>query len=512
MQDQILAGQAARDWIDTQLAQHEGGVATVLAPYSPDSAVPAWHEALRGVEEFINVLLCGLADGPALNWLLACPIGDNILTDPARMNPIMAIVGDNYDTQVAHRFRRALVQAAEIDAVLTRKGIRPQGFPAGLRTVGDAVNYYQSRRRHFVSLFYYMPFACRGQRPMDPVSGLVFLAPCVEHSCATITGLHQKQLLLEIYPDFHLIVDDRGAKGSHAFEALEANFLEAERASVMAMVDERRDQIAAFEMEDTPDEEVFSAQELRNNARAMMAAYAAFGPDPSFAAAVRLVIALSRRCDDDYFVRVPASYLETLIAGQDAIAPERLKALLVAGPGRYADQTNRYCPFVATGDELVTNVVLLSRFLYDFKNRYLASRRRFVIHSGFIFEDMVKRDLRALGFDVTDAKRVGGRSEFDVVALLGDTIYNFQCKNNAFDLSEIETAPARVARANRRLISYYRRALKKERGRQGLLQTEFGRTKIKHFVISRFPVVTDDPLIIAYNRLAPAMTAVVAAR
>jgi hypothetical protein len=506
MPEQILAGEPARQWIVDQLAQHEGGVASVLASYAAQSALAAWHEALRGVEEFINVLNFGLAGGPQLSWLLSCPIGDNILTDPGRMNPIMAIVAANYDAQVAHRFRRALVQAAEIDATLSQKGMRIQGFPGGLSTVRDAMNYYQSRRRHLVSLFYYMPFACRGERPMDAVLGLVALAPCIEHSCATITGLHQKLLLLEIYPDFHLRLDDRGAKGSHEFEALEANFLEAERVSVMAMADERRDQVAAFRMESTPDEEILSAQELRNNARAVSAAYAAFGADASFAAVVRLVIALSRRCEDDYFVRVPASYLETLIVSQDAIAPERLRALLVAGPGRYADQTNRYCPFVAAGDQLLTNVVLLSRFLYDFKNRYLASRRRFVIHSGFIFEDMVKRDLRSMGFEVTNAKRVGGRSEFDVVALLGDTIYNFQCKNNAFDLSEIETAPARVARANRRLVGYYRRALKKERGRQGLLQAEFGRTKIKHFVISRFPVVTDDPLIISYNRLAQAMT------
>jgi len=257
--------------------------------------------------------------------------------------------------------------------------------------------------------------------------------------------------------------------------------------------------------------QVFARLQKLDNARAMLAAYAAFGPDPSFAAVVQVVVALSRRCEDDYFVRAPRSYLETLVANQVAIAPARLMALLVAGPGRYADQTNSYHPFVPQGGQVVSNVVLLSRFLYDFKNRYLASRRRFVIHSGFIFEDMVKRDLAAMGFEVTGAKRVGGRSEFDVVALMGETIYNFQCKNNTFDLSDIETAPSRVARANRRLAGYYRRALKKERARQGLLQTEFGRSKIRHFVVSRFPVVTEDPLIIPYNQLERALIGYMAA-
>jgi hypothetical protein len=174
---------------------------------------------------------------------------------------------------------------------------------------------------------------------------------------------------------------------------------------------------------------------------------------------------------------------------------------LVAGAGSYADQTNRHHPFVEIDGQLEGDVVLLSRFLNAFKNLHLASQRRFVIHSGFIFEDMVKRDLAAMGFDVKPIKRVG-RREFDVVAVRDGVIFNLQCKNNALDLSQIEAHPRRVAAANRRLLAYYRGALRKERARQGVLQAELGLTKIRHFVISRFPVITTHPAIIPFNALA----------
>lgn len=501
-----LKGDAARALIEAQMFQHEGGVRRALAPYDAQSAIAAWHEVLRGVEEFINVVRSGVAPGPGLNALLACPIGDQVLLDPQRMALVTSVVGECHDAGVVHRFRRTLVQVAEIAAALMSRGVEPAGLPDGLRTIADAAIYLQSRRRHLVSLFYAIPNFCIGSQPLDVVLALPNLAMCVEHSCLTITGLHQQRLLLLAYPAFALTVDERGFRGNYDYEMLEADFLEAERASILAFLDERRDQMARLRTEPTPEGEILSAQELRNTGRALLATYAMFGRDDAFSAGVQIVTALSRLCVDDYFIALPLSRLESLVANQSAIPAAKLMALLVAGPGSYAEQTNRHQPFVLAGETAVSNVSLLGRFLYAFKNQYLESRRRFVIHSGFIFEDQIKRGLAALGYEVTNAKRVGGRSEFDVVALWGDTIFNFQCKNNMLDLSLMEAHPERLARANRRLVTYYRRALKKERARQGLLQVEFGRTKIRHFVISRFPVITDDPLIVNANnleRLAP---------
>ena len=150
--------------------------------------------------------------------------------------------------------------------------------------------------------------------------------------------------------------------------------------------------------------------------------------------------------------------------------------------------------------QLLLNVNLLSRFLYVFKNIHLGSRRRFQIHCGFIFEDVVKKDLDALGFKVTDIKRIN-RKEFDVVTTHSDVIYNFQCKNNWIDLAKVDSDRKLFVRYNRKLVNYYQKALVKEQSREELLKSNLGLAEIEHYVISRFPVVCGNPNIVNYNEI-----------
>src|SRR3546814_579765 len=70
------------------------------------------------------------------------------------------------------------------------------------------------------------------------------------------------------------------------------------------------------------------------------------------------------------------------------------------------------------------------------------------------------------------------------------------------DLGKLESDRRLLARYNRRLDRYYRNALRKEAGREGLLLGKLGLARIEHHVISRFPVITDNPRIINYNKLA----------
>lgn len=315
----VAAGEEAHALIARMLDEHEGGVRKTLCRYDRGSAIAAWHEVLRGVEEFLNVLWFGVPPGPDRDWLMACPLGGEILVDPARMPRIEAVVGRGHDHGVVHRFRRTVVQLAEADRVFKERGIRPTGLPNGIDTIGAGEVYLQSRRRHFVSLFYAMSSGCTGSDPLDVVLAFPTLACVVEHSCATITGLHQRRLLLEVYPDFTMTLTPNGYAGNRSFDELEANYLEAERASIVAMAEQRPDMIAPFRREVCPADEVFSAEELRNNVRALGAAYAAFGDDAGFASMARIIVALSRRCEDDYFVRLPRTELESILANQSVL-------------------------------------------------------------------------------------------------------------------------------------------------------------------------------------------------
>jgi len=223
-----------------------------------------------------------------------------------------------------------------------------------------------------------------------------------------------------------------------------------------------------------------------------------------------LVIAFARHSRDEYFVEIEKTKFLAMLRAQNELDPEELQRLLVNEPSDYTTNTNSYQPFLDLGDRVVSNINLLLRFLYSFKNVHLGSRRRFQIHAGFIFEDMVKRDLTRMGFQVTDIKRIN-RKEFDVVATEQGVIFNIQCKNNWIDLSKIEAEDDLFVRYNRRLVGYYARALKKELGREQLLKDKLGLDRVAHYVVSRFPVVGADPAVINYNQIERLRTARVAA-
>jgi len=376
-------------------------------------------------------------------------------------------------------------------------------FGAGitLNSIGAAVAYYQSRRRHIVSLLYTMPRACKGSARLSSLDYLNALLPVIEASCITITSLHHKRALVETIKDYSLEVDAVGAMGSHAFDALEGGFLEPERASIVAMQEFRRDQIVQPTLERVDPRKIFSVAEFRNDTKYLAAAYAAYdSADNEFMTMAAILEAVSRHARDDYYIHIPRRQFKKLLESQSAIDPASLERLLVNSPSDYATNTNAYEPFIDLGDLLVSNIGLLSRFLYAFKNIHLGSRRRFQIHAGFIFEAMVKKELVDMGFSVTDIKRID-RKEFDVVATRGTTIYNLQCKNNWIDLNKVESNLPLYLRYNRNLVNYYRRALEKEVKRELILKTELGLGDIRHYVISRFPVMGADPRVINYNQI-----------
>src|SRR3546814_6193562 len=71
-----------------------------------------------------------------------------------------------------------------------------------LNTVGEAVGYFQSRRRHFVSLLYLMADACKGTKKLEPEHAFDVLLPVVEYCCISFTGWNWKGVLEAIFHDF----------------------------------------------------------------------------------------------------------------------------------------------------------------------------------------------------------------------------------------------------------------------------------------------------------------------
>ena len=132
----------------------------------------------------------------------------------------------------------------------------------------------------------------------------------------------------------------------------------------------------------------------------------------------------------------------------------------------------------------------------------MEKKKKFQIDSGFVFENEVKRVVEEFGYDVRcDVKRIN-RKEFDVVCVKDDCIYNFQCKNNSVGVSlQGEDWFRWTCSAIRRLNRYYEKELSKEDNREELLKQKIGLDTVKSFVISRFPVISNNPRIINFNGL-----------
>jgi hypothetical protein len=497
-----LSREQARTLIEAQLTQHGAGILQTLSRYRLQEAVRNWHGTIRAIEEFINLPLFGIKDQNLRAWLCSIPLDDRYWSNPPAVTlAVRKELSPHFEPGVIERYLLTMMQTAAIAKGFEASGQTAFGTGITLDTVGAAVDYYQSRRRHLVSLLYTMAFACNGTELLEPLHTLNVLIPLVEHSGITITSLHLKLVMLETLGDFELVLDDIGVSASHWFDTLDNSYLEPERVSIMEMARMRRDQFVLPQMETLDPKKIFSAAELRNSTHLVGATYSAFGlNDSEFAAATQLVRSLSRFGKDDYYVEIGKQKFRSILRMQSTIDPDELERLLVNKPSEYVTSTNAYEPFIDLRDTVVSNVNLLLRFLYAFKNVHLRSRRRFQIHAGFIFEDMVKRDLAGMGFNVTNIKRLN-RKEFDVIATHGDAIYNFQCKNNWIDLGKIEAEKALYLRYNRALTTYYRRALEKERARESLLKDELRLRRVEHYVISRFPVICSEPRVIPYNQI-----------
>jgi hypothetical protein len=246
---------------------------------------------------------------------------------------------------------------------------------------------------------------------------------------------------------------------------------------------------------------LFSAAELRNDILAIEAVYAEFDlADTGFAPAAALVRRLSTDyIDRDFWVAIdPTDF--AVLTNQLGVS-QALRSALVHSAQGYVGGLSTYAPFVLVDGVYRSTVTLLSRFLYYWRAQSLDRQKLYQIRAGFILEGAVASQLTRQGFDVQDITRIN-RHEFDVVCLRDDVIWNIQCKNNFIDLALVDTDAHRFARYNAMLVRAYERALTKERGREHLLKSRLSLDTVQHLVVSRFPIVSDNPRMVPFSRIA----------
>lgn len=491
---QKIVGAEAEALIQEQIRQHSEGIQDSLSVFDAESAVSAWLEALRGVEELINLPLFELDDEQMVLELVSLRL-DHLFPD--QVKNLQELLARQFEAGVARRFVQTLLRAAAIGSAF-----RMHRMECGeeFRTLGGAITYFQSRRRQMLALLYLMPRACIGTKSVDPLDALNVFLPIVENSCVGLTSLYRHLVLLRIHDDYELSLGQQSFSGNYSFNTLDESFLEPERVGITEVFHDQVDATVLKHRMKVDFGRVFSFPELCNDLLAMEASYAEFKLGATeFSSVAQFVVVCSRHARDQYHVELDASTFRRLIV-LCRLSTAAQQRLVYAGKS-YADAINSFAPFILVGRNYVTTVTLLSRFAYSYKTVCLNKIKRFQVRSGFIFEQQVKDALEQQGFILSDVKRIK-RKEFDVVVTKDDIIYNVQCKNNLVELRRIEENPKLFARYNKRLDRYYANALRKEEGREELLKERFGLKVVKHVVLSKFPVATKSPRILAFCEIS----------
>ncbi len=489
--------------IDEQISSYSDGIVSFLASFEPETSIAAWRDLIRKAEELINLVAFEISDPSLAQHIQTLPLDERMADNPQLGIDARRELERSFTVGVARRFQSMVFELTTFAVGMADSGRSlSDGFQ--MLTVADGIRYLQSRRRHFVAILYLMNSASEGNRRIggDGGGALTALGPLIEHCCTNFTSWHWQKIHKLCLPNQAIELTSKGARVGHDYQPLDAMHLEPERASVIDMTEHRPNTQGSPKQEPVDPRLVLSAPELRNQLRQIRFAYSSFDlADREYQMICLMISVFSRHCRDNYYIEMSTDLFASMLHCQTVFDVDWLQAKMVNRSTTFAEAINGYEPFIESGGKVLSTVTLLLRFAYEFKNRHLESRRRFQIHAGFIFEDMVTAVLQEAGFTDMKVTRIN-RKEFDVVTVKDGVIHNFQCKNNWIDITKVEADPHLYARYNRRLVSSYRRALVKEKNREHLLQAKFGIQQIHHYVVSRFPVITDQPGIINYNVLA----------
>lgn len=478
--------------LNNYIEMQEQEIAETLAPLNPRTTIAAWFNTLRAIEECINFEFANWDDEEFEDLLYRLRLTHHFEFTPEGTAVVHRLVS-KFNPNFANRFMNLVNFGVGAAAPLAARGHFP--LMMAFSRLDALMDFLQSRRRHFISLLYRIPTACRGAEVLRPYELLDIFIPLVENNCIPLyttqctRNVKRARAKLGLPPRAFVEIP-----------MLDQRHLEPERAPLTGMkpTDEAVSEIAKEPQE--PDR-LFSAAELRNDILVIQAGYSEFDlAQTDFRVAAGIIRRLSTDfVECDFWVVISPSALTAIF--DELKAPPALRSALLQTGESYSECLSIYAPFVVDGETYRSTVVLLSRFLYYWRGRTLEHGKRFQIRAGFLFEEAVAEALTEQGFVVQGEVRRINRHEFDVVTIRDGVIWNVQCKNNFRDLNSLEADPERFARYNYRLARAYENALRKELDREHLLKAELSLNEIQHVVVSRFPVVTDNPRFVPYSRI-----------
>lgn len=456
-----------------------------LSCYDTKSIFCVWFNFVRQVEEFINVYY---ELGRGFVSISKCiHIGNE-----CEMNLITSVIEDTFGQKVFARFQELVTL---FTGFTTKELIDDKVVRVSIETLYDMWAYLQKRRSHIMTILNHIPVYANGDKAFGHEEIRNKMEEWIEGILMNITlGCHAI-LESKCLSNFQGEMTSKGIKFSHHYSHLEDMFMEPQRLTILDLEKYRSMRFEKRRCKNT--KSICSLEEFDITLYNDTLYYKRYGllDNMKYQSLVAFMNKMKAYFKDEYLIEVPHADFVSLCQQHKELDLYREM------DDFYDIQNSRY-GFVRVEDSYYSTYFMLIRYYVNYIEKLLRRNKKFQIDSGFIFEDKVKEIAAKYGFDVKKGcKRIDHR-EFDVVCIKDGTIYNFQCKNNYMSVSSIGVKEsAKASRYNRRLVNYYEKALNDEVDKEHHLVEKLGIDKIKHFVISRFPVMTDNEKVIPFNRL-----------
>ncbi len=490
-----IAGNELEALFSKSIEYHIGIIRETLEPYDPVKLFKQWNLLVRSIDEIINIPLEFEGQSETEQFL---SLNFDFLesSNLLQFQKVLDTITKQFDTKTAERFRNLALMSNAICKSYKITGA--QYILSGITqsTTTNSITYYQSRRAYYVSMLSIIPEYSKGTQTIPYLDLLnCFQYTLIDTCSIAITTAYFNLFLNQCLPDFEMHSNGTIASRNFDFDHLEGFFFEPERLSLLDQMELRPDQISTGSALTKPKNQVFSFSEVAGAMSLFEGAFKKYkiNETQEFKDLNLFFYEIGQFVIDDFNIEIDTSSFERLKSKYSQLT-------LSLDSSNYFDHLNSYAPFQHSGTSYYSTVVLLTKFVYRTLSAKLLTNRTFQINSGFVFEDRVSEILKAHGFYLTGISRIN-RKEFDVITIKDGIVHNFQCKNNFLDISKINLAYKKLGRLNRMLCRYYERALVKEEKREKLITSKTGINTIKHYVISRYPVVTRNERIINFNNL-----------
>jgi hypothetical protein len=465
-----------------------------FAKYEPISLYHHWRLLVRSIDEFLN--LYEEIDDPAVaDEFINLSFNFSDMNEANKFMNVYLKIGSQFGQDVALRFLHFGRMNYKGTVAYERNNLNDM-LPFNFAYVSSAILYYQSKRKYYVTLLDLIPTWAKGSFQFDYIDTLGNFQYIIDTGIQTTTSLYYDTILKNIFTDFSIDFTKEPPLKSHNYYNLEGLFLEPQILTMLDQLEFRREQTESIKLIPMPVNKIFSFVEVENHIQQVAAVFQKYElrSSTAYMELSFLVNKLKDYCMDDFNIVVPEQEFDM------HIKPFIHEIKMFANSSDYSYVSN-FVPLLQLVDHTYySSVVLLNRFIANRMQLYLNKKKSFQINSGFVFEDKIRKVLNSRGFEIKPITRIK-RKEFDVITVKDGKIYNFQCKNNFIDIARQQDDPLLMARINSRLVRYYTKAYRKEFNREDLVTNELNIDKIQHFVLSRYPVISEIDYIINFNEL-----------